>query len=220
MSEPAAAGNMLKDPEAATPYPVAVRRKSLWFWPALALLVVVICLAGLFFASYVMYNQRSYYYRFDRSVKGWSPMGQPEGMVDIVPDMEAPEGGKGCLRYSYAAVKDQFSGVAMWVPNLKHMASIEMWVKSDESRDLVIGVEQEDGASFLCYVPVRQGVWTYAKAEPRFFILNLATPSRSLQLDVSRLMNKIFLADVSGLRGTTGPNRFHISALKVTRSLP
>jgi len=207
-------------PGADQPPPVLVKRRRLWFWPALVLVLITALIAALFIGSYRLYNQKEYFYRFDRSVKGWSAIGTPEGIIALAPDEPVPDRGKGCLKYAYVAMKEQFTGVAMWVPNLKYLSTIEMWVASDETRDLVIGVEQDDGASFLYYVPVQKGVWKYARAAPRMFMLNQATPSRSLEMDVAKLMNKILLADVSGLRDTTGPNRISIAALKVTRALP
>ncbi|MDQ7823315.1 MAG: hypothetical protein RDV48_11010 [Candidatus Eremiobacteraeota bacterium] len=215
-ADPSAA---IKDHRAIDAYEALARkRKKKSLMLAIAgFAIVVIGTVILFTLSQSLQDRLMYHYDFDKSVSGWVPMGSPLGTVTRVPGPPRDGKASGCLCYAYRATPGGFTGIVRFVPTLKYLSKIEFWCYSEHEAELTVGLEEDDGSSYLYVFSLKPGEWKQISALPESFVLNRSSKDENGMLDIDQLSPKVLFADVSGLKGMQFESRFYLDDLVITR---
>lgn len=157
-------------------------------------------------------------YKFDRSLEGFEPVGEPLGKMRLVKNPEGLEKGDGALQYEYENRVDHFTGVGTLNARLDNFKQINLWVRTDEERTLgVVADEYESGAVYVYSFKVKPGKWHKETCPSDFFILSPGSKDTNNLLDTDRMNNRLIIADLSGFEGVIGPNRFTIARVEIVR---
>lgn len=185
-----------------------------------ALLLVIALIIGIVIISASVTRKPVYYYSMQGSLSGWTTKGSPPGIIASVAG--PPRDGKAskCLRYVYKATAGGFTGVVRMMPDLKGLTSIDFWIWSGLDSEFVLGLEEDDGSSYIYLFKAPKGKWTHIETAPAYFLLNEDSQDENGWFDPDRLSSPIFIADVSGLRGKEYDNTIYLADLTIRREVP
>ena len=196
------------------------KKRSSLFLLGGALLIVIALIIILAVISASVKRKPVYYYSLQGSLSGWTTKGSPPGIISSF--LGPPRDGKAakCLRYVYKATAGGFTGVVKMMPDLKGFTSVDFWIWSGLDSDFVIGLEEDDGSSYIYLFNVPKEKWTHIEAAPERFLLNEDSQDENGTLDVDSLSSPVFIADVSGLRGKEYDNTIYLADLTIKRTVP
>jgi hypothetical protein len=196
------------------------KKRSSLFLLGGALLLVIVLIIILMVISASVTKKPVYYYSLQGSLAGWTTKGSPPGIIESV--VGPPRDGKAakCLRYKYKATAGGFTGVVRMMPDLKGLTSVDFWIWSGLDGEFVIGLEEDDGSSYIYIFKAPKEKWTHIEAPYGYFVLNEDSQDENGWLDTDRLSSPLFIADVSGLRGKEYDNTIYLSDLTIKRTVP
>ncbi|MHC9542446.1 MAG: hypothetical protein AB9903_23285 [Vulcanimicrobiota bacterium] len=196
------------------------KKRSSLFLLGGALLFVIVLIIILVAISASVTKKPVYYYSLQGSLSGWTTKGSPPGIITSVAG--PPKDGKTtkCLRYVYKATAGGFTGVVKMMPDLKGLTSVDFWIWSGLDSEFVIGLEEDDGSSYIYLFNAPKEKWTHIEATPERFLLNEDSQDENGWFDTDRLSSPLFIADVSGLRGKEYDNTIYLADLTIKRTVP
>lgn len=185
-----------------------------------ALILVIAVIVVLMLVSASVEKKPVYYYSLQGSLSGWTTKGSPPGLIASA--VGPPRDGKTskCMRYVYKATAGGFTGVVKMMPDLKGLTSIDFWIWSKLDGEFVLGLEEDDGSSYIYIFQAPKEKWTHVEAAPERFMMNQDSQDENGMLDTDQLSSPLFVADVSGLRGKEYENTIYMADLTIRRTVP
>lgn len=155
---------------------------------------------------------------FINSYNSFSSIDKIPGDLDLVKEIPGLENGEGAIRYSYENKPSDYSGIGTLSADLNNFTEIKVRIRSEKKRIFAIAIfEIEKGSIYVRIFEVESDKWTVVKAVPSEFILSSGSTDSNDKLDIAKLDTKLFVADMSGFKGITGPNIFWVSEIDITK---
>ncbi|GEM_PF-1646504 len=195
------------------------KRSSLFLLGGAVLLLIVLIIIMAVISATVT-EKPVYYYSLRSSLAGWTTKGSPPGDISSFAGPARDGKASKCLRFVYKATAGGFTGVVKMMPDLKGLTSIDFWIWSKLNGEFVLGLEEDDGSSYIYIFHAPAEKWTHVEAIPETFLMNRDSQDENGILDTDQLSSPLFIADVSGLRGNEYDNTIYLSDLTIKRTVP